>query len=299
MSGALIGPEDIRERLAKAGIRTVADVMSHSECIRDLPTRSNHVLVADGLHIHVKRTKKGRRPREAHAIEIARAARVPTAVVAFRGSDPRHGAVTGTLDLAPARPFDELLLEGALGRWQIRRTFEVLADAVATLHDAKRNHRDLYLCHVFVRFEGRKPKIALIDLERLRKHRRLLGPRVVKDLAAVVASIPEGSVPGQQAARFLLRYMVRRDIPRRGIYPGLMRRVRARPRASAATSRAPRWGRPPDLQRAIDEARHPARPPRRHPRWRRGAHVGARAARGAARRRRGVCDVLRAGGRGA
>jgi len=226
MSGALIGPADLRERLAKAGIRTVSDVLDHSECIRDLPTRSNHVLVADGLHIHVKRTKKGRRPREAHAIEVARAARVPTAVVAFRGSDPHHGAITGTLDLAPACPLDDLLREGVLGRYQIRRAFEVLADAVAALHDARRNHRDLYLCHVFVRFEGREPKITLIDLERLRKHRRLLGPRVVKDLAAVVASIPEGSVPGQTAARFVLRYMVRRGIPRRGIYPGLMRRVR-------------------------------------------------------------------------
>ena len=225
MSGALIGPADLREKLARAGVRTVADVMQQSECIRELPTRSNHVLVAGDMHIHVKRTKKGRRAREAHAIEIARLARVPTATVVFRGSDPRFGAVTGTLDLAPARPFDDLLREHALSRYQIWRTFEVLADAVATLHQAKRNHRDLYLCHVFVRFEGQEPHVTLIDFERLRKHSRILGPRVVKDLAAVIASIPEGSVPGQQAARFVLRYMVRRGIPRRGVYPGLMRRV--------------------------------------------------------------------------
>jgi hypothetical protein len=223
---ALIGPAEIRERLARDDVRTVADVLQRATVVRDLPARANLVLEAGGLRIHVKLCKRGRRPREAHGIEIARAARVPTATLAFRGHDPRHGSVTGTLDLAPARPLDDLLREGALGRVQARRAFETLADAVATLHDAGRNHRDLYLCHVFVRFEGSEPRLAIIDLERLRKHRRLLGPRVVKDLAAVVSSIPPGTVPGQQAARFLLRYMIRRDIPRRGIYPGLMRRVR-------------------------------------------------------------------------
>jgi hypothetical protein len=222
---ALFGPPEILEALRKAGVRTVDDVLAQSTCGRDLRTRSNRVLEADGLVVHVKHSKRARRAREADAIEALARVRVPTATLAFRGQDDALGAVTGTVDLAPARPLDDLLREGALDHAQIRAVAEALADVVGTLHDARYNHRDLYLCHVFVRFFGKTPLVALIDLERLRRHRRLLGPRVLKDLAALASSVPEGSTTRSQRARFLLRYMLRRRIPRRGVYEGLVRRI--------------------------------------------------------------------------
>lgn len=222
---ALFGPREILERLRRGGVRTVHDVLDKSACVRDLKSRANLVLEVDGLRVFVKHAKKGRRAREAEAIQALAAPRVPTATLAFSGVDPQLGAVTGTLDLAPARPLDDLLRAGALDDYQIRRIGETLAEIVGTLHDAGFNHRDLYLCHVFVRCEGLRPDIALIDLERLRRHRRLLGPRVVKDLAALASSVPGGTTTGMQRARFLLRYMARRRIPRRGVYAGLVRRI--------------------------------------------------------------------------
>ena len=228
---ALLAPDEIKERLAAEGIRTLADVVAHATCVRDLPDRSNLRLEVGDLRIFVKREKKHRVARELDGIETARAARVPTAEIVLRGSDPELGAFVGTRDLAPLRPFDDLLREGALSGREVRRVFAVLADAVANLHDARRHHRDLYLCHVFAGIEDGHARIAIIDLERLRKHRRLLGPRVVKDLAAIFTSVPEGSTSEHQMARFLLRYMRRRGIPRRGVYPGLARRIRRKMRA--------------------------------------------------------------------
>jgi len=223
---ALFGPPELLERLRKAGVRTVDDVLAGSRCVRDLKTRANLVLEADGLKIHVKHGKHARRAREADAIAALADLRVPTATLAFSGVDSELGAVTGTLDLAPARPLDDLLREGALDPAQIRAVAEALADALGTLHDARWNHRDLYLCHVFVRFVGPHASVSFIDLERLRRHRRLLGPRVLKDLAALASSVPPGTATQHQRARFLLRYLARRGIPRRGVYGGLVRRIR-------------------------------------------------------------------------
>lgn len=224
---ALLAPTEIKEQLAAAGIRTLADVVDQAEVVRDLHQRANLILAVDTLRIFVKREKRAGRSREAEGIERAHAARVPTAEVVLRGVDPKLGAFVGTRDLAPARPFDDLLQDGALSGREVRRVFAELADAVASLHDARLSHRDLYLCHVFARMDDAgRARIAIIDLERVRKHRRLLGPRVVKDLAAIFSSVPEGSTSEHQMARFLLRYMRRRGIPRRGVYPGLARRIR-------------------------------------------------------------------------
>jgi tRNA A-37 threonylcarbamoyl transferase component Bud32 len=223
---AIFGPDPLLARLAAAGIRTVHDVLQAATCVRDLKTRANLLLEIDGLRLFVKHAKKARRAREAEALGKLAALRIPTATVAFSGVDPEHGAVTGTVDLAPARPLDDLLREGALDQAQRRHVATALADVVGALHDARLNHRDLYLCHVFVDPDDSQLTPHLIDLERLRRHRNLLGPRVVKDLAALLSSLPDGTTRELLQARFLLRYMVRRRIPRRGVYAGLVRRVR-------------------------------------------------------------------------
>ena len=61
MSGELQGPDDLIARLARAGVRTVGDVLERAECIRDLPDRSNHVLSAGELTVHVKCAKDAAR----------------------------------------------------------------------------------------------------------------------------------------------------------------------------------------------------------------------------------------------
>src|SRR5206468_3312722 len=78
--------------------------------------------------------------REAAAIDVLARLGVPVPRLAFAGRDRRHGHVAGTIDLAPARPLDELLREGALSRDATGAALRALAQAVATLHDARLHH---------------------------------------------------------------------------------------------------------------------------------------------------------------
>ena len=208
---ALTGPAEILARLAATDVRTAEDVLQRSECIRDLPDRSNHLLRAGDLVIHVKRRKGAREPREAAALERVAAVGVPTPVLAFAVVDPMHGALTGTLDLAPAEPLDDLLRRG-LDAGQRAAALSALADLVAALHDAGLHHRDLYLCHVFARFDEACATLTLIDLERVGRHRKVLGRRVVKDLAALRSSVPAGTTTAEERAAFLSRYLERRGL---------------------------------------------------------------------------------------
>ena len=226
------GPPEIIARLGEAGLHSVADVLAASTCTRDLPDRSNHILEAAGLTIHVKRRKGGNEPREALALERVRAAGVPTAMPAFDGVDPAQGAVTGTLDLAPSEPLDDWLRRGLTAE-QRAAAFETLAGITARLHDAGLHHRDLYLCHIFMRFEDGRAAAALIDLERLGTHRRPLGRRVVKDLAAIRSSLPEGTTTPEERRRFLARYL-----ELRGLDPDVLDKLHRRVRRKAARIRA-------------------------------------------------------------
>lgn len=178
--------------LREAGVGSVHDVLLRSACLRDLPDRSNHRLEAGGLVIFVKRRKPGRfgavRNAELEGCEAAAQLGIPTAEVVLSAEDPAVGAVVGHLSLAPARPLDDLLGEGALEGAGLERVFSDLAHAVATLHDARRHHRDLYLNHVFVDPSHEAPVRGILDWERSGAHRRAWGRWVVKDLAALRAS---------------------------------------------------------------------------------------------------------------
>jgi hypothetical protein len=119
--GRLVGAPEVLGPLEAAGVRTVADVLLRADAVRDLPDRSNHELVVRGARYFVKRTKPQglfRRvpdpPPEARGLALLAVAEVPAARVAFVGRDKKHGAVTGTFDLAPARPLDQWLKPGVL-----------------------------------------------------------------------------------------------------------------------------------------------------------------------------------------
>jgi hypothetical protein len=145
--------------------------------------------------------------------------------VAFTGLDPRLGSVVGTEDLSPARPLDDLLREGRLSARQVDAAFRSLLDSVALLHRGKRRHRDLYLAHVYVDPRSPDPVAVLIDWERLGPLHGQLGPRVVKDLASIEASVPAGTVACTARARYLSHYLRARGFPVRTLLGPLMRRV--------------------------------------------------------------------------
>jgi tRNA A-37 threonylcarbamoyl transferase component Bud32 len=236
--GGLEGEPDLLRALAREGVGDVGALLARARCVRDLPGRSNHVVEVAGRAVHLKREKRAAVAREAEGIRRAAAAGVPTAPLVLWGQDPRHGAVTGTLDLAPAEPLDDLLREGRLAPEARACALRRLAHATAALHAAGLHHRDLYLNHVFAHARDGACRIAIVDFERLGAHRRAFGRRVVKDLAALFASLPEGAVGVRERARFLLRYLGARGVPGRKGYDGLVRRIRRK--AARIRSHVPR-----------------------------------------------------------
>jgi len=231
------------------GLDSPGDLLARAVCVRDLPDRANLRLEVEGRVAHVKVAKGRRRSPEADALVWARDHGLPTAPLAFSGLDPERGAFVGIEDLAPARPLDDWLREGAPQGAVRRRVLEALADAVARLHGLRHHHRDLYLNHVYVDPRADPALVAIIDWDRLGRHRRRLGRRAVKDLAALDASIPPGSVTARERLRFLARYL--RALPDAGGRARLLRlsrrveRKAARIRAHVPRTPVGDAGRPP------------------------------------------------------
>lgn len=223
----------------RAGIRGVADVLARAECVRDLPDRANLRLRVGPLLVHVKHRKRrwGRpAPQDVEGARVRWAASlgVPAPPLVFRGEDARLGAVAGTKDLAPARPLDDLLREGALAPAARLTAMIRLAIALARLHEAGAHHRDLYLNHVYADPALDDPLVAIIDWDRSGRHRFPYGRWVVKDLAALLSSIPPGSVTDREQVDFLVRYLGMRG---RGV-DASSRRLARRVARKAARMRA-------------------------------------------------------------
>ena len=230
IAGKLAGVPDVLERLEAAGITTVGDVLSHSECVRRLPARSNFRLHLGDDLFHVKATY-GRRarlpaPKEAAALAWCREHRVPTAELVFQGQT-RACAITATRDLSPAAPLDDVLRADTLDARGRAQALRQVAQLTARMHDGGHHHRDLYLNHLFLDPADPEGTVRVIDVERLRRHRRQLGRRVIKDLAALEHSAAP-LVPAGERTRFLIRYLAIRGLPRRGVLPGLVRRIQAK-----------------------------------------------------------------------
>ena len=230
--GRLEGDPAALAALAADGVTTVANVLARAECVRDLARRSNHVLRAGGLVVHVKRTKSRRPSAEAAAIRVSAAAGVPVPRIAFEGVDAKQGSVAGTVDLAPARPLDDL--------WPRARSlatdaaFECRASGGGAPRRAAPPPRPLP--------QPRGPtthpeSVTLIDLERLSRGHGVPGCTVVRTRR------DRGPVPRARPA------------PSRPL-PGLPRRPRFCPASSTAAARRQegRLDSPPRARRGGREA---------------------------------------------
>jgi hypothetical protein len=222
------------------GLDTVAGILERAECVRRLPQRSNLRLRVGPSLVHVKHThplvssrfplnEPRRRSPEAAGIDIANACGVPVPRLIFEGWDGALGAVVGTADLAPARPLDDLLREGALTGRARRLVLRDLAACVARLHEMDYQHRDLYCNHVFVDPKRDGPLVAIIDWDRVRGIIARLGRGVVKDLAALHASAPDAVTDGERV-RFLVRYLRARDVLPCRHFARLSRRIERKAR---------------------------------------------------------------------
>jgi hypothetical protein len=193
---------------------------------RSLPERENctlDVAVPDeGLvRLHIKRYFSALDPiRELAGIHFLEAAGVATVPFVGVGCGANGRGFLITRDLAGFSPADKLLGDGL----PFDRLSDALADVAARLHLANLHHRDLYLCHFFVRLEP-ELEVRLIDAARVRRLPRwpLRNRWIVKDLAQLwYSALGIPNVSEVQRLDFLHRYADKRRIRNVG---GLMRRI--------------------------------------------------------------------------
>jgi len=142
---------------------------------------------------------------------------IPTVQPVALGEDPASGrSFVLTAEIPSGTPADDYAqahLKGDVHAAARRAFVRRLGELVRRLHAARLTHRDLYLCHVFVR-EGDAAQLHLIDLQRV--GRRVFMRRWrVKDVAQLVYSQGEGTFTRTDAVRFLRVYFdVARLAPR-------------------------------------------------------------------------------------
>jgi heptose I phosphotransferase len=187
---------------------------------RTLDDRENCTLdaaLADGRRIrwHVKRYQPSRGATtpaddESRGHDALRSARIPTAELIGWGTLPDRRSFVIFDDLAGYQAADKLIEAGT--------NFDLLlsatADLAARLHGAGLHHRDLYLCHFFVRIDGPAVDVRLIDAARVK---RLPGfftrtRWIVKDLAQFIYSTLKLPITDEQRTTWLKRYAEQRGM---------------------------------------------------------------------------------------
>jgi Ser/Thr protein kinase RdoA (MazF antagonist) len=109
-----------------------------------------------------------------------------------------------------------------------------LAEFVRRFHSAGLVHRDLYLCHIFFDAESAEP-FRLIDLQRVFRPSFWRRRWIVKDLAALNYSAPDGVVSRTDRLRWLRAYLGQPRLDRRA--KRLARAVATKTRRFAAHDR--------------------------------------------------------------
>jgi hypothetical protein len=185
--------------------RTIADRQNCTLDFRDEDGRP--------VRWHVKRYTAVRGPmktpaeQEVAGITLLQESGIPTVPLVGWGvlSDRRSFVIVE--DLAGYRPADKLLEAGGTS---FDRLLEPTADLAARLHTAGLHHRDLYLCHFFVKPADRDSlDLRLIDCARVK---RLPGPLtrfrwIVKDLSQFHYSTRKHSeISDAQRAVWLAHY---------------------------------------------------------------------------------------------
>jgi lipopolysaccharide core heptose(I) kinase len=185
---------------------------------RTLDDRENCTLDAklhDGREIrwHVKRYRATRRSstpadQEVNGFKLLQSALIPTLTLVARGKLADGRSFLITEDLTGYQPADKLLADG----FEFDRLRNPIADVAAELHRSGLHHRDLYLCHFFVRVDEDAVDVKLIDVARVKKLPALLTRQrwIVKDLAQFWYSTLSLPITEPQREAWLARYMEKR-----------------------------------------------------------------------------------------
>ena len=228
-----------QDLMRQLGLTEIDQVFTDPRIVpwRSIPERENCTLDAtleDGrsVRLHVKRYKpvrsrKSPAEQEADGIAAMEFAQIPTVPLVAWGYTEEGRSFLITEDLAGFQDAEKAVERGL--------SFEAIrdstADLAAKLHEAGLHHRDLYLCHFFVR-TAPTVELRLIDPARVAH----LPPWpfrqrwIVKDLAQFWYSASESNVSEAQRVKWLQRYAEQRKI---GDVDGLRRSVQRKSDAIA------------------------------------------------------------------
>jgi hypothetical protein len=205
--------------LRELGLTDGMSVFEHPDIVawRSLPDRENCTLdaaIADGraVRLHVKRWRAGRATRpqgpadEEAGILLLKKAGIVSVPFAAAGVLPDGRGFVITEDLTALGYDDtEKLIER--GRVKFDDVSDALADVAAKLHKANLRHRDMYLCHFFVKVDEPAKDVRLIDAARVSPRPKWFGRRwVIKDLAQFWYSTTSLPITDAQRDAWLRRY---------------------------------------------------------------------------------------------
>lgn len=191
---------------------------------RKLPDRENGYIDLEDdegnpSRWHIKRfPARGAFPLPAHeevkAHDLAVHEQVPTAELVGWGNLSDNRSFIIFENLADYAPADKLLEAG----FPFDRLLAPTAKLAASLHTRGLHHRDLYLCHFFIRQRGATEDdldLRLIDTARVRKLPGLFGRSrwIVKDLAQFLYSTGKVPVTDPQRLAWLNHYSRERGLP--------------------------------------------------------------------------------------
>jgi heptose I phosphotransferase len=178
---------------------------------RSIPERENCTLDAklDGgdIRLHIKRyhaTRGSQTPadEEARGIGLLKEHEIPTVPLVGWGRIADGRSFVITEDLRDFRAADKAIASGL----PFDRLIEATADLVARLHGSGLHHRDLYLCHFFVKTRD-DVELRLIDAARVRRLPWMFRQRwIVKDLAQFWYSAKQLGIIDDLLIRWLGRY---------------------------------------------------------------------------------------------
>lgn len=181
---------------------------------RILPERENCTLDATlengrSLRWHVKRFQavagsETPAAEEVRGHELLIKLQIPTANLIAWGRLIDGKSFTIFEDLSGYSPADKRVESGTPFQNMLLPT----ADLAARLHHGGLHHRDLYLCHFFVKLDGPSVDVRLIDSARVRRLPAFLTRTrwIVKDLAQFWYSTTKLSIADEQRTTWLSRY---------------------------------------------------------------------------------------------
>lgn len=178
---------------------------------RDIIERQNCTLdemLGDGrkVRLHIKRFKRAGdsgAEAEVDGIRLLQSHGIATVPLVGWGRSPDGRGFVISEDLAGYQAGDKAVEAGM----PIDRLLAPVAAVAGRLHREGLHHRDLYLCHFFVKAQGDDLDVRLIDAARVRPLPRFWLRRrwIVKDMAQLLYSLQQaGATTAQQAQLFEL-----------------------------------------------------------------------------------------------